>query len=143
MGKLAKKLRLLGFDTIFRNDLEDDEIVEIAAKDKRIILTRDKGVLKHTNVTHGYWLRSDNPKIQLGEVIKRFQLQSQFQPFSRCSNCNGKLKSVEKSNLRGRIPDDTLQIFDSFWECTGCANIYWEGSHFERINKWLEGLNGK
>nr|WP_262921400.1 Mut7-C ubiquitin/RNAse domain-containing protein [Maribellus maritimus] len=143
LGKLARKLRLLGFDSVFRNNLEDDEIVEIAVNEKRIILTRDKGVLKHSKVTHGYWLRNDNPKIQLKEIIERFQLQNQFRPFSRCSNCNGSLRAIQKAEATGRVPQDTLQIFDSFWECTGCSNVYWEGSHFERINKWLERLKAK
>ncbi len=143
LGKLARKLRLLGFDTLYRNDLEDDEIAEISVQEKRIILTRDKGVLKHAKVTHGYWLRSDNPKIQLKEVVRKFQLQNQFHPFSRCSNCNGRLCPIEKRELKKRIPEDTIQIFDSFWECEGCANIYWQGSHFDRINKWLEELTGK
>ncbi|MBN1985935.1 MAG: Mut7-C ubiquitin/RNAse domain-containing protein [Prolixibacteraceae bacterium] len=143
LGKLARKLRLLGFDTLFQNNFEDDEIVEIAAREKRIILTRDKGVLKHTRVTHGYWLRSSEPKLQLQEVISRFQLQHHFHPFSRCSNCNGNLKPVEKKELNGRVPEDTIQIFDAFWECSGCKNIYWEGSHFDRINQWLDKLNGK
>lgn len=141
LGKLAKKLRLLGFDTLFRNDFEDEEIVEIAANEKRIILTRDKGVLKYNNVLHGYWLRSDNPRIQLIEVVTRFQLKNNFNPFTRCSNCNGILYSAEKEKLSARIPADTLQFYNSFWECAGCHKIYWKGSHFNQILKWLEKLN--
>lgn len=140
LGKLAQKLRLLGFDTLFRNDFEDDEIIEISLKEKRIILTRDKGILKQNVVTHGYFIRIDNPKKQLTEVIERFQLQNSFRPFSRCSNCNGELQEVPKSDLTAILPDDTLNYYHEFWKCSGCGKIYWEGSHFEKILKWIERL---
>ena len=140
LGKLAQKLRLLGFNTIFRNDFQDDEIVKISVKEKRIILTRDKGVLKHNKVTHGYWLRSDNPKVQLTEIINRLQLQSSFQPFTRCSNCNGELTAVEKNDIKDKLHKDTFHAFNLFWDCKGCENIYWQGSHYDKICDWIEKL---
>ncbi|MGC9352366.1 MAG: Mut7-C RNAse domain-containing protein [Mariniphaga sp.] len=140
LGKLAQKLRLLGFDTLFRNDFEDDEIIEISLKEKRIILTRDKGILKQNAVTHGYFIRNDEPKKQLTEVIERFQLQNAFRPFSRCSNCNGELEKVSKTNLTAILPDDTLNYYHEFWKCTGCGKIYWEGSHFGKILNWIDRL---
>ena len=142
LGKLAKKLRLLGFDTFYRNNLNDDEIVKISVDEKRIILTRDLGILKYSNVTHGYWIRSDDPKIQLNEVIERLQLRNLFKPFTRCSQCNGQLKRVSKALLKGRIPDDTLRYYKTFWECNGCKQIYWEGSHFDKIIDWIEKKRG-
>jgi hypothetical protein len=138
LGKLAKKLRLLGFDTYYRNNLNDDEIVKISISEKRIILTRDIGILKYGNVTRGFWIRNDDPKIQLDEVIERLQLKNLFKPFSRCSQCNGQLKRIKKELLKNRIPDDTLSYYKIFWECQGCKQIYWEGSHFDKINKWIE-----
>lgn len=140
LGKLALKLRLLGFDVLFRNNFTDDEIVDISLKEKRIILTRDKELLKQNAVTHGYWLRNDDPKKQLKEVIRRLQLQNSFRPFSRCTNCNNKLVRADKNHLHGRIPEDTLNYYDQFWECSGCGKIYWEGSHFKHILKWIEKL---
>jgi len=140
LGKLALKLRLLGFDVLFRNNFTDDEIVDISLKEKRIILTRDKELLKQNAVTHGYWLRNDDPKKQLKEVIRRLQLQNSFRPFSRCTNCNSKLVRADKNQLHGRIPEDTLNYYDRFWECSGCGKIYWEGSHFKHILKWIEKL---
>jgi uncharacterized protein len=140
MGKLASKLRLLGFDTLFSNNYKDHEIISVSLKDKRIILTRDKGILKQNAVTHGYWLRSDNPKKQLQEVVQRFQLQNSFKPFSKCTHCNSQLVHIEKSSLKGRIPDDTLGYYAQFWECTGCGRIYWQGSHFKHIMQWIEKL---
>lgn len=138
LGKLAKKLRLLGFDTHYKNDLNDDEIVKISISEKRIILTRDIGILKYGNVTHGFWIRSDDPKTQLNEVIERLQLKNLFKPFSRCSKCNGQLKRIKKELLKNRIPDDTLSYYKIFWECQGCRQIYWEGSHFDKIIDWLK-----
>lgn len=140
LGKLALKLRLLGFDTLFRNDFEDDEIVEMALREKRIILTRDKGILKQNAVTHGYFLRNTDPKEQLKEIVERLQLQNNFRPFTRCSECNGKLQPIEKNQIDDHIPDDTFHYYDEFWQCTGCGKIYWKGSHFKHIQKWLTEL---
>jgi uncharacterized protein with PIN domain len=125
---------------LFSNNYKDHEIISVALKDKRIILTRDKGILKQNAVTHGYWLRSDDPVKQLQEVIDRFQLQNSFKPFSRCTHCNSQLVQIEKSSLKGRIPDDTLSYYTRFWECAGCGRIYWQGSHFKHILQWIEKL---
>jgi uncharacterized protein len=140
LGKLAKKLRLLGFDTLFRNDFEDDEIVEIALREERIILTRDRGIMKKNAVTHGYWLRNDDPGKQLREVVGRLQLQNQFNPFSRCSNCNGELEEADKDQLKDRLQQDTVSYYNEFWKCRSCGKIYWEGSHFSRILDWLDDI---
>jgi len=140
LGKLALKLRLLGFDTIFRNNLQDEEIVTIAQKEHRIILTRDKGILKRNAVLHGYFLRNDDPKKQLFEMVKRFQLQNQFKPFTRCTTCNGMLKEVDKDILIGQISEDILTYYNNFWRCTNCQKIYWQGSHFNKILNWIEEL---
>ncbi|SHE95669.1 hypothetical protein SAMN05444274_10383 [Mariniphaga anaerophila] len=140
LGKLARKLRLLGFDTLFRNDFEDDEIIAISLKETRIILTRDRGILKQNVVTHGYWIRNDDPKKQLREVIERLQLQYSFRPFSRCSNCNGELEAAEKENLGNVLSEDTMHYYQKFWKCVGCGKIYWEGSHLEHIARWVAKL---
>jgi len=140
LGKLATKLRLLGFDTLFRNDYKDDEIVHIAGIEKRIILTRDKGLLKHTEVTHGYWVRNDNPKQQLREVVSRLQLYNCFKPFTRCSNCNNSLKAVVKDDIQSKVHDDTFHRYHQFWKCIGCGNVYWQGSHYDKICEWVDEL---
>lgn len=143
LGKMVGKLRLLGFDTYFRNDLEDEEIIQIANREKRIILTRDKGILKQSIVSHGYFLRTDDPKIQVSEVINRFQLQTLIDPFTRCSACNGELNEVSKSELAGQLPEDTIQFYNDFWECMNCHKIYWKGSHFKHILPWVDSLKQK
>lgn len=137
LGKLAQKLRLLGFDTLFKNDYNDNDIVADAIKERRIILTRDIGILKRRAVTHGYFIRNDNPKKQLTEVIERLQLHNNFRPFSRCSVCNSKMKLVDKSKVRDKLHSDTLEMYDEFWQCTGCEKVYWEGSHYDRIREWI------
>ena len=139
LGKLALKLRLLGFDTLFRNDFEDDEIIRISLDEKRIILTRDKGILKQNVVKHGYFLRNDDPKKQLKEVVDRLQLHHKFRPFSRCVSCNGELQKAAKKEL-DQLPDDTLCYYNEFWQGSDCGQVYWKGSHFGNILRWIEDL---
>lgn len=141
LGKLAQKLRLLGFDTLFKNNYYDNDIVADSVKEKRIILTRDIGLLKHSAVTHGYFIRNDDPKKQLSEIIERLHLQNHFKPFSRCSVCNSKMFLVEKSKVKDLLHSDTFEMYDEFWQCTGCKKVYWEGSHYDRIVEWIESFN--
>lgn len=147
LGRLAQKLRLLGFDTLYRNDFLDDEIVDLSLKEKRIILTRDRGIFKFSNVTHGYWVRNHNTRKQLTEVINRLQLENSFHPFTRCSHCNQQLQPIDKEELIERypqhVPRDTLKYFDKFWVCSGCDKIYWQGSHYQRIEKWVGKLTSR
>jgi len=140
VGKLAQKLRLLGFDTLFKNDFTDKEIVELSLQEKRVILTRDKSILKFSAVTHGYWIRNDDPDEQLREVVNRFQLENNFKVFTRCSICNELLHPIDKSLLYDRLPDNTLLFFNFFMECKGCKKIYWQGSHYDHIREWMNEL---
>jgi len=140
LGKLARMLRLLGFDVLFENDFSDSLIIELSLKEKRIILTRDKGLLKHSAVTRGYWLRSQEPKQQLKEVVGRLQLENSFSPFTRCSNCNELLHPVDKRLLKKRVPEHVFSSFDDFMECGRCEKTYWRGSHYDRICEWMAEL---
>ncbi|MBU0711378.1 Mut7-C ubiquitin/RNAse domain-containing protein [bacterium] len=140
LGKLARKLRLLGFDSLFKNNFTDDEIIKLSLQEKRVILTRDKGILKHNVVTHGYWIRNDDPKLQLSEVVSRFQLQNSLAPFTRCSTCNELLHQVDKAQIQDRLPLKTRLFCKSFMECGGCGKIYWRGSHYKQICKMIEIL---
>ena len=128
------------YDTLFRNDFMDNEIVELSLQEKRIILTCDKGILKYRVVTHAYWIRNNDPKKQIKEVVNRFQLERNFRPFSRCSYCNGLLHQVEKSLLQDRLPNDTLLYFNVFTECKDCRKLYWQGSHYDHICEWIKDL---
>jgi uncharacterized protein with PIN domain len=140
LGKLARLLRLAGFDTLYRNDLADDEIIRLSLAEQRIILTRDRGLLKVGVVTHGCCIRSHAPYEQLAEVIRRFDLHGQIRPFHRCLRCNGPVKPVEKAEIIDRLPPRTARAFDEFTRCRDCGRIYWKGSHWEKLRARLNQL---
>jgi len=140
LGKLSKFLRMLGFDTLYENDYDDPDIVRIAADKKRIILTRDVGLLKNGAVTHGCWIRSTGTFEQLREVITRFDLLGVIDPFSRCMECNGLIEAVSKEEILDRLKPNTRRYFDEFYRCSSCGKIYWKGSHYERMKEFVEGL---
>ncbi|MCK6619544.1 MAG: Mut7-C ubiquitin/RNAse domain-containing protein [Calditrichaceae bacterium] len=133
LGKLARRLRLLGFDARYANHYSDREIIEIAAAEQRIILTRDRGLLKNKQVRRGYWLRSQQPREQLEEVLARFDLASLAQPFTRCLECNSEITAVEKEAIAGQLLPDTRKFYRQFYQCRGCGKIYWQGSHYRKM----------
>ncbi|MFQ5780855.1 MAG: Mut7-C RNAse domain-containing protein, partial [Nitrospiria bacterium] len=133
LGKLARKLRLLGFDVRYRNHCADPEIVAISARERRIVLTRDSRLLHAKAITHGYWLRSMDPEEQLREVLARFDLFSQIRPFHRCVVCNGKISSIEKGKIIDQLEPKTILYYEEFYRCEQCGKIYWKGSHYEKI----------
>ncbi|MFH0728934.1 MAG: Mut7-C RNAse domain-containing protein [Pseudomonadota bacterium] len=140
LGKLARMLRLLGFDTSYRNDFEDAQIVRISATERRIVLTRDIQLLKARDVTHGYWIRSMNPDEQMIEVIHRFDLYHQFKAFHRCLSCNGIIHEVSKESVWYLLEPKTKIYYEDFFQCNACGQVYWKGTHFpkleEKINRW-------
>lgn len=140
LGKLARKLRMVGFDSLYRNDFEDHEIIAIAKKEKRIILTRDIGILKNKEVTHGYFLRSNQPEEQLREVIRHFDLASSIKPLNRCICCNGKIVKVNKKDVIEQLKPKTRAYFNEIFQCTGCGKLYWEGSHYKNMMKKVKEL---
>ncbi len=133
LGKLARRLRLLGFDVVYRNEFDDLEIVRCSVREHRIILTRDRGLLKHGAVTHGYCVRSTHPAEQVQEVLRRFDLLGLVRPFSRCIACNGRVREVEKKEVLSELQPLTRRYYERFYRCDACGRIYWEGSHFERM----------
>ncbi len=138
LGKLARYLRLFGFDSVYRNDLEDEEIIRIAEEQKRIILTRDLGILKNGRVTHGYWLRSLGPQDQLDELFERLELAHCARPFTRCVHCNGVLEPREKGAILDLLPPATRECYDEFAQCASCAQIYWKGSHYGALRALID-----
>jgi hypothetical protein len=133
LGALARRLRMLGFDCLYRNDYDDPEIADISVAEKRIILTRDSGLLKIGKVTHGYWVRSQIPEEQIEEVLRRFDLYSQISPFNRCISCNGSLEAVNKTEILDRLEPLTKKYYDEFYRCGDCGKIFWKGSHYESM----------
>jgi uncharacterized protein len=140
LGKLTRKLRLLGFDSLYQNNFADLKIIELAISEKRIILTRDRRMLMHKNVTHGYFLRNTDPRKQLSEVVKRFQLQNQMKPFARCCLCNGEIVETDKTSVFKILLEKTAKYYNEFFICNSCGQVYWKGSHWERLVKEMEGL---
>lgn len=140
LGTLAKALRMLGFDTLYEKNLNDNQIARIAEEESRIVLTRDIGLLKHRIIAHGYWLRSQHTTSQLQEVIKRYGLSGMFSPFKRCLACNTIISSVPKENILHRIPANTRLYFDEFFYCTACDRVYWKGSHYEHMVSAIKAL---
>jgi uncharacterized protein with PIN domain len=140
LGQLATYLRLLGFDCLYQNDYEDAELAEISSLQRRILLTRDRGLLKRNLVTHGYYVRETDPRLQLLEVIRRFDLHDVVRPFHRCLKCNGRLESVAKEAIVDRLEHDTSLHFDEFHICVSCEQIYWKGSHYEHMRRFLDDV---
>lgn len=143
LGKLARLLRMLGFDTVYRRDCSDAEIVAISTGERRIVLTRDRGILKTKSVTHGYWVRSSKPEVQLREVIGRFDLASGARPFDRCMACNGALVPVDKREVLDRLPRRTALHYEEFFRCASCGKVYWKGSHYDRMKNAVREMLGK
>ena len=138
LGKLAKYLRIFGFDTLYENSYDDYEIIAISSAQKRAILTRDVSLLKNKSLTHGYWIRSQNTKDRLIEVIRRFDLVSNIKPFCRCTVCNGIIKKVSKESIMDRLEPKTKRYYDEFHKCTSCKKIYWKGSHYNEMEVFIE-----
>ncbi len=133
LGKLAKLIRLLGFDTLYENDYDDIQIVEIAVSQKRTILTRDTGLLKRKEVTRGYFVRNIHAEEQLKEIILRFDLKNLIKPFSRCLKCNNLLRPIPKKDILSRIPPKVKLFQNDFFICDSCNKIYWKGTHYKRM----------
>jgi uncharacterized protein with PIN domain len=140
LGGLARMLRMLGFDTLFRNDFADEEIRMIGACGGRIVLTRDRELLKSRSITHGCYVHSLRPQEQLREVAERLQLASSVQPFTLCLHCNLALTSIPKEAIAERLPPKVAALHERFHWCEGCDRVYWEGSHWERMRQMLEGV---
>ena len=134
LGKLARYLRLLGLDTLYLNDAADDaELAHIAHEEKRILLTRDRGLLKRSSVIYGYCLRTTETTKQLTAVLHRFQLNDEITPWTRCLRCNGLLEPVSKEAILHRLEPKTKLFFNEFHICQTCQQIYWKGSHYARL----------
>ena len=140
LGRLARILRLLGFDCVWRNDITDEELAAISVAEQRILLTRDRGLLKRAEVAHGYLVRESDRRRQTIEVLRRFDLFWAISPFGRCLECNGVLEPVAREDVEQRLPVRTRRDFDDFRRCPRCDRIYWKGSHYDRLAALVEGV---
>ena len=140
LGGLARLLRMLGFDTLFRNDLEDREIRAISRCEERVVLTRDRELLKCGSITHGCFVHALRPREQLREVVERLQLAANAQPFTLCLHCNLPLSTIHKEAILERLPRNVFATYDRFHWCEGCDRVYCEGSHWQRMREMMAGV---
>jgi uncharacterized protein with PIN domain len=138
LGRLAVYLRMLGFDSLYRNDFQDEELAQRSHQEGRILLTRDRHLLMRNLVAQGHWVRSTIPRVQLAEVVKRYELGGQITPFRRCMRCNGLLKPVPKEAVLDRLEPLTRRYFNDFCICQSCSQVYWKGSHYERMQRLID-----
>ena len=142
LGKLAKYLRMLGFDSLYGNDMEDGTLVELScAGEGRTLLTRDIGLLKRKRITNGYFVRETHPRLQAREILERFDLKRMIRPFRLCIHCNGKLRPVDREEAAQMVPAGVLRDFADFVMCDDCRHIYWKGSHYDRMANFIQELS--
>ena len=137
LRKLTLLLRLLGLDVLHSNSHTDVELIRISRDEHRILLTRDRVLLKHGDLTHGYWVRSVHAQEQAVEVLRRFDLFRQTSPFTRCPLCNGLLQQIAKADALDRIPPKTAAWLDNYFECAACKKLYWHGTHSDGIHNLI------
>lgn len=142
LGKLARYLRMAGFDSVYQNDNTDEELIEIMLGEDRTLLTRDRKLLMRNVVQSGYLPRSDKAPEQLEEVLKRFNLFDKVQPYTRCIHCNRLLESVQKEEIIDQLEPLTKKYFNEFSQCPGCGQIYWKGSHRNRLHPKVQEILG-
>jgi uncharacterized protein with PIN domain len=135
LGRLAAYLRLAGFDTLYATDWPDAHLAALAERDGRILLTRDRELLKRRSVEWGYWVRETRPRRQLAEVVERFDLAPLAAPFSRCGRCNGLLEAVDRAAVLDELPLATRRRHRAFRRCRGCGRLYWRGSHVAALER--------
>ncbi len=140
LGKLARYLRMLGFDTLYRNDYTDDILAHISSTNRRILLTRDRGLLKRSIVTHGYLVRNEQARAQLKEVLQRFDLLNAITPFNRCMRCNATLESVNFEKVKENVPPRVRQNISEYKQCRSCEQVYWKGTHYRKMVEFINEI---
>lgn len=140
LGKLSKKMRLLGLDTLMADKSDDQEIISLSNAEQRMILTRDIGLLRNGKTMYGYWIRNTEPEKQAEELFERFELSDHINPFSRCMECNSTLQEVPLSEVKKQVPPKVQEWKSDFYRCSGCGKVYWKGSHYQKLKERVEKL---
>jgi uncharacterized protein with PIN domain len=143
LGRLTRNLRLLGFDVAYDQKADDRQLLDVMTHDKRALLTRDRRLLMHSVVQHGYCPRSQNADEQTIEVIRRFNLMNLVAPFTRCLRCNAPLEDATKADIIEELEPLTRIYYEEFRRCPGCKQIYWSGSHFSKLQRRLEAIRAQ
>jgi hypothetical protein len=137
LGSLAYLLRMMGFDTLYDNGFADDEIARIAVAEGRIVLTRDRDLLKRRSITHGCYVHAVRPQQQLREIIDRLQLARSARPCKLCPHCNTTLRPVPKAQVEEQLPPAVRERYQRFSICEVCGRVFWEGEHWEGLQALL------
>jgi len=143
LGGLTRNLRLLGFDVAYPKNADDRQLLEVMSRENRALLTRDRRLLMHGIVQHGYCPRSQNADEQTIEVVRRFDLSKLVAPFTRCLRCNAPLEEATKAEVIDRLEPLTKIYYDQFRRCPDCKQIYWSGSHFAKLQKRIEEIRSR
>ena len=137
LGKLAKWLRLLGYDTVYHRSISDAKLLAIAASGERVLLTRDTDLLKRSSVGPHVFIQFDAPKDQLRQVVEELGLDTEHFLFSRCLICNNRVVPADKEDVSGKVPAYTFSTQEAFSQCPQCGRIYWAGTHHQKAREWL------
>ena len=133
LGRLAKWLRILGFDTLYFRDTPDDALVEAALNENRILLTRDGPLSKRLPLKSCVFIHHQRYHDQIKEILDVLNIQpDETQIFSRCTNCNSPLRTIEKEAVRTKVPPGVFEHQETYWHCEKCDKVYWKGTHFEK-----------
>jgi uncharacterized protein with PIN domain len=138
LGGLAHLLRMAGFDTLYRNDFDDREIVDLSAAEGRIVLTRDRELLKLRELTHGCYVHALKPSQQFKEILVRLDLVGSLHPFTLCLECNRPLRDIDKAQVLDLLPPMVRERYERFTTCDACGRVYWEGSHWQRMRELVD-----
>jgi uncharacterized protein with PIN domain len=141
LGKLTRWLRMLGHNVKYSNRLNDAQLIEIAKKERRILLTRDLELYQQATAkgVDAFYLNGVTEEERLAEMAKRFNIKLDIDmTTSRCPKCNARVKPVSKDNVKDKVEKSTFNYYSDFWECPKCGQVYWQGAHWTRIRKTLE-----
>jgi uncharacterized protein len=139
LGRLARYLRLLGFDVVYENNYTTTKLKYIAVTSHRTLLTRNTAFSKLEGLSC-FIINSNDARQQLKDVVQQLQLAAHIQPFTRCMMCNALLHVVDKQQVISSLEKNTQSYYDAFWQCARCHRIYWKGSHYERMLQWVNEL---
>lgn len=138
-GHLTRRLRLLGYDTLYFNAIDDDDLLVIAREEERVLLTRDRA-LSLRDTRRCCYIRSNRTEEQLHDVQAHFDLLADAAPFTRCMHCNTLLKPVDKAQIADQLPPKVRERFDTFMHCETCEQLYWKGDHYRKMEAFLASL---
>ena len=143
-GKLARWLRMMGYDTLFFNNIDDGHLVDIAIREGRAVVTRDTQVAKRRAAANGalrvILSREDDPKKQLLQVMKELKLDCRETQFTRCLECNQRLVPMGKDDVKGLVPPHVFQTQTQYMQCPSCSRVYWQGTHWQQMKKALDEI---